>query len=41
MSKRTVYLYFDSKEDVFDALVRAIPQANVEQVRQLITSWDR
>jgi AcrR family transcriptional regulator len=35
VSKGTVYLYFDSKEDVFDALVRAIPQANVEQVRAL------
>jgi AcrR family transcriptional regulator len=35
VSKGTVYLYFNSKEDVFDALVRAIPQANVEQVRAL------
>ncbi|MBI1213241.1 MAG: TetR family transcriptional regulator [Alphaproteobacteria bacterium] len=35
VSKGTVYLYFDSKEDVFDALVRAIPQTNVEQVRAL------
>jgi AcrR family transcriptional regulator len=35
VSKGTVYLYFSSKEDVFDALVRAIPQANVEQVRAL------
>jgi len=35
VSKGTVYLYFDSKEDVFDALVRAIPQANVETVRAL------
>jgi len=33
VSKGTVYLYFNSKEDVFEALVRAIPQANVEQVR--------
>lgn len=33
VSKGTVYLYFSSKEDVFEALVRAIPQANVEQVR--------
>src|SRR5262245_41222223 len=33
VSKGTVYLYFHSKEDVFKALVRAIPQANVEQVR--------
>jgi AcrR family transcriptional regulator len=35
VSKGTVYLYFNSKDDVFDALVRAIPQANVEQVRAL------
>ena len=35
VSKGTVYLYFNNKEDVFDALVRAIPQANVEHVRAL------
>jgi len=35
VSKGTVYLYFSSKEDVFDALIRAIPVANVEQVRAL------
>src|SRR5262245_48834207 len=35
VSKGTVYLYFNSKEDVFDALVRAIPQAKVEEVRAL------
>jgi AcrR family transcriptional regulator len=35
VSKGTVYLYFTSKEDVFDALIRAIPVANVEQVRAL------
>ena len=34
-SHGTFYLYFSSKEDVFDALVRAIPQANVETVRTL------
>jgi len=33
VSKGTVYLYFDSKEDMFEALVHAIPKANVEQVR--------
>ena len=33
VSKGTVYLYFNSKEGVFEALVRAIPQANVEQLR--------
>lgn len=30
VSKGTVYLYFDSKEEMFEALVRAIPQANAE-----------
>jgi AcrR family transcriptional regulator len=35
VSKGTVYLYFDSKEEIFEALVRAIPQANVETVRTL------
>jgi AcrR family transcriptional regulator len=35
VSKGTVYLYFGGKEDMFEALVRAIPQANVEQVRAL------
>jgi AcrR family transcriptional regulator len=35
VSKGTVYLYFNSKDDVFDALIRAIPVANVEQVRAL------
>jgi AcrR family transcriptional regulator len=33
VSKGTLYLYFDGKEDIFDALIRAIPQANVEQAR--------
>jgi AcrR family transcriptional regulator len=33
VSKGTVYLYFDGKEDMFEALVRAIPQANVEQLQ--------
>ena len=32
VSKGTVYLYFSSKEEVFEALVHAIPQANVEQI---------
>lgn len=35
VSKGTIYLYFQSKEDVFEALVRAIPQPNVEQLRAL------
>lgn len=33
VSKGTIYRYFDSKEDVFEALVTAIPQANVEAMR--------
>src|SRR5262245_40274244 len=37
VSKGTIYLYFDSKEDVFEALVRAIPQANVETARALVS----
>lgn len=35
VSKGTVYLYFNSKDEIFEALVRAIPQANVEQVRAI------
>ncbi len=35
VSKGTVYLYFDSKEDMFEALVHAIPKANVEHVRAI------
>jgi AcrR family transcriptional regulator len=35
VSKGTIYLYFDSKDDVFEALVRAIPLPNVEQLRAL------
>lgn len=37
VSKGTVYLYFDSKEEMFEALVQAIPQANVEQLRAIAT----
>lgn len=33
VSKGTIYLYFESKDDVFEALVRAIPLPNVEQLR--------
>lgn len=35
VSKGTIYLYFQSKEDVFEALVRSIPQPNIEQLRAL------
>jgi AcrR family transcriptional regulator len=40
VSKGTVYLYFNSKDDVFEALVHAIPEANVEQVRALAANPD-
>ncbi len=33
VSKGTVYLYFKSKDDVFEALVHAIPEPNIEQLR--------
>lgn len=33
VSKGTVYLYFDSKDDVFEALVHAIPEVKIEQLR--------
>jgi AcrR family transcriptional regulator len=35
VSKGTIYLYFSSKEEVFEALVRAIPQPNVDQIRAI------
>ena len=35
VSKGTIYLYYSSKEEVFEALVRAIPQPNVEQIRAI------
>jgi AcrR family transcriptional regulator len=35
VSKGTVYLYFNSKEDVFEALVKAIPLPNVEHLRAI------
>lgn len=35
VSKGTVYLYFKSKDDVFEALVHAIPEPNVDQLRTL------
>lgn len=37
VSKGTIYLYFASKDDVFEALVRSIPMPNVEQLRALAT----
>lgn len=35
VSKGTIYLYFGSKDEMFEALVRAIPQANVETARAI------
>lgn len=37
VSKGTVYLYFSSKEEMFEALVRTIPQAHVERARAIAT----
>ena len=36
VSKGTIYLYFDSKEDIFQALVKSIPQANVERLAEVV-----
>ena len=41
VSKGTIYRYFDSKEDVFEALVTAIPQANVEAMRAAASGGSR
>jgi AcrR family transcriptional regulator len=38
VSKGTVYLYYDSKEDILRALIKAIPLAMVERVSQLATA---
>jgi AcrR family transcriptional regulator len=35
VSKGTIYLYYASKEDVFEALVRSIPLPNVEHLREV------
>lgn len=35
VSKGTVYLYYASKDEMFEALVHAIPQANVERARAI------
>jgi AcrR family transcriptional regulator len=35
VSKGTIYLYFSSKEDIFQALVKGIPQANIERLSEL------
>jgi AcrR family transcriptional regulator len=35
VSKGTVYLYFASKDEMFEALVQAIPQANIERARAI------
>jgi AcrR family transcriptional regulator len=37
VSKGTVYLYFSSKEEMFEALVHAIPQAHLERARTIVT----
>jgi len=35
VSKGTIYLYYASKDDVFEALVQAIPLPNIESLRAL------
>lgn len=40
VSKGTIYLYFDSKEEVFEALVKTIPQANVEMLETVLADPD-
>lgn len=35
VSKGTIYLYFSSKEDIFQALVKAVPQAKIEQLAEI------
>lgn len=37
VSKGTIYLYFSSKEEVFEALVNSIPQANIEDLERLLS----
>jgi AcrR family transcriptional regulator len=36
VSKGTIYLYFDSKEDIFQALVKGVPQANIDRLTDLV-----
>lgn len=35
VSKGTIYLYFNSKEDIFQALVKGIPQPNIERLEEV------
>jgi len=40
VSKGTLYLYFDSKEALFEALVRAAVLPNLERLEGLVTAWN-
>lgn len=41
VTKGTIYLYFHSKEDVFEALVRSVPQANLVLLQQVTNDPDQ
>lgn len=41
VSKGTIYLYFHSKEDIFEALVRSVPQANLALLQQVLDDPDQ
>ena len=41
VTKGTIYLYFHSKEDVFEALVRNVPQANVDLLQKVTSDPDQ
>lgn len=39
VSKATLYLYFDSKQAIFEALVRSAVVPNVERLEALVAGW--
>lgn len=40
VSKGTIYLYFSGKEEIFQALVQSIPEANVARLQELVSDTD-
>lgn len=36
VSKGTVYLYFEGKDEMFEALIRAVPLPNVENIKSIV-----
>jgi AcrR family transcriptional regulator len=40
VSKATIYLYFDSKQDLFKALIREIATPRLDAIEELIESFD-